>query len=44
MMTVVAVSVMLVLSTISSLPLRAGYGRLPDDATRQRMSEYLLSI
>ena len=24
--------------------MRAGYGRLPDDATRQRMSEYLLSI
>ena len=44
MMTVVAVSVMIVLSAISSRPLRAGYGRLADDATRQRMSGYLLSI
>ena len=24
--------------------MRAGYGRLPDEATRQRMSEYLLSL
>ena len=24
--------------------MRAGYGRLPDEATRRRMSEYLLSL
>ena len=24
--------------------MRAGYGRLPDEATRQRMSDYLLSL
>ena len=24
--------------------MRAGYGRLPDEATRQRMSEHLLSL